>query len=181
MIWWFCTRIKRNFIKAEPVGQKGQTEQWHDKVYEFHFEHQKLVLFAEKPTNENSGTPVQEILIGNSRAGEDIKRESKATIIKWGNNPLPYLPPLLPHCFSHSGLAFKPSLLPFFLRTRKTANMCRSDISFPQIMELPACNNNLNFTPRCLCAEGSPEQWHKLASMHWADRWLPRPPPIDPR
>lgn len=111
------------------------------------------------------------------RGWEDIKVETEATMIKWGNNPP------TPHCLGHSRLALAPSppLLPFSLCTRKTANMCRSDISFPQIMELPACNNNLNFTPWCLCAEGSPEQWHKLASMHWADRWLPRPPPIDPR
>lgn len=46
-------------------------------------------------------------------------------------------------------------------------------------MELPGCNNNLNFTPCCLSAKGSLEPWHKLASVHWADRWVPRPPPID--
>lgn len=59
--------------------------------------------------------------------------------------------------------------------------MCQSDISFPQIMELPGCNNNLNFTRWCLGMEGSPERWHKLASALWADRWLPHPPPIDLR
>lgn len=108
------------------------------------------------------------------RAGGDtVRGETEATMIKWGNNspqlPWPQRASLGPHSSSHS----------LSLYTRKTANMCQNDISFPQIMELPGCNNNLNFTPRYLGAEGSPKQWHKLASMHWADRWLPRPPPID--
>lgn len=87
-------------------------------------------------------------LSGTKRQRQRGGRAAQATVINWGNNS--------PLC----GLQ-RASLHPF---ARNPANIVQRCTSFPLLMELASCNNNLNFTPRRFGGDKRPKNGHKLAT-----------------